>query len=92
MCEGNEAAVQQALALDKSKQTQAYAVLAAAICGNGKLALPMAQELSQKAGLVKSETTGCFHVRQRQAGPVLLAVIEPIRRRRRHKLERAACR
>jgi serine/threonine protein kinase/Flp pilus assembly protein TadD len=48
LCEGNEAAVQQALALDKSKQTQAYAVLAAAICGNGKLALPMAQELSQK--------------------------------------------
>jgi hypothetical protein len=48
LCENNEAAVQQALALDKSKQTQAYAVLAAAICGNGKLALPMAEELSKK--------------------------------------------
>ncbi len=48
LCEGNEAAVQRALALDKSKQTQAYAVLAAAICGSGKLALPMAQELSKK--------------------------------------------
>jgi serine/threonine protein kinase len=48
LCEGNEAAVQQALALDKSKQTQAYAVLAAATCDNGKLALPMAEELSRK--------------------------------------------
>jgi eukaryotic-like serine/threonine-protein kinase len=48
LCEGNEAAVQQALGLDKSKQTQAYAVLAAATCGNGKLALPRAQELSRK--------------------------------------------
>ena len=48
LCEGNEAVVQQALALDKSKQTQELAVLAAAVCGNGKLALPMAQELSKK--------------------------------------------
>jgi serine/threonine protein kinase/tetratricopeptide (TPR) repeat protein len=48
LCEGNEAAVQQALGLDRSKQTQAYAVLAAATCGNGKLALPMAEELSKK--------------------------------------------
>ena len=48
LCEGNEATVKQALALDKSKQTQANAVLAAAICGNGKLALPMAQDLSKK--------------------------------------------
>ena len=48
LCEGNEATVKQALALDKSKQTQAYAVLAAAFCGNGKLALPMAMELSKK--------------------------------------------
>ena len=37
---GNEATVQQALSLDKSKQTEATAVLAAAVCGNGKLALP----------------------------------------------------
>jgi serine/threonine protein kinase/Tfp pilus assembly protein PilF len=48
LCESNEAVVQQALALDKSKQTQEVAVLAAAVCGSGKLALPTAQELSQK--------------------------------------------
>ncbi len=48
LCEDNEAAVQQALGLDKSKQIQAYAVLAAATCGDGKLALPMAQDLSKK--------------------------------------------
>jgi eukaryotic-like serine/threonine-protein kinase len=48
LCEGNEAAVQQALGLDKSKQTQATAGLAAAVCGNGKLALPMLEELSRK--------------------------------------------
>ena len=48
LCEGNEATVKQALALDKSKQTEAIAVLAWAICGNGKLALPLAQELSKK--------------------------------------------
>ena len=48
LCEGNEAAVQQALGLDKSKQTQAYAVLTAGICGNSKLVLPLAQELSQE--------------------------------------------
>ncbi len=40
--------VQQALTLDKSKQTQATATLAAAICGNDKLALPMANDLSKK--------------------------------------------
>jgi serine/threonine protein kinase/tetratricopeptide (TPR) repeat protein len=48
LCEGNEATVKQALVLDKSKQTQAYAVLAAAFCGDGKLALPMATELTKK--------------------------------------------
>jgi eukaryotic-like serine/threonine-protein kinase len=48
LCVGNEAVVRQALALDKSKQTQEYAVLAAAVCGNGKLALPLAQDLSKK--------------------------------------------
>jgi eukaryotic-like serine/threonine-protein kinase len=47
LCAGSEATVQQALALDKSKQTQEYAVLAAAICGN-KVALPMVEELSKK--------------------------------------------
>ena len=48
LCEGNEAVVRRALALDKSKQTQEYALMAAAICGNGKLALPMAKEMSSK--------------------------------------------
>jgi eukaryotic-like serine/threonine-protein kinase len=48
LCRDNEALVQQALGLDKSRQTQAYAVLAAGICGNSKLAVPMAQELSKK--------------------------------------------
>ncbi len=48
LCESNEAAVQQALSLDKSKQTQATAALTAAVCGNGKLASPLAVELSKK--------------------------------------------
>jgi tetratricopeptide (TPR) repeat protein/tRNA A-37 threonylcarbamoyl transferase component Bud32 len=48
LCDGNQAAVEQALALDKSKQTQEYALLAAAICGNGQVALPMAKELSAR--------------------------------------------
>ncbi len=47
-CEGNEAAVERALGLDKSKQTLEAAALTAAVCGNGKLALPMAEELSRK--------------------------------------------
>ena len=48
LCESNEALVQQALSLDKSRQTQATAALSAAVCGNGKLALPLALELSKK--------------------------------------------
>jgi eukaryotic-like serine/threonine-protein kinase len=48
LCGGNEAVVRQALALDKSKQTLEYAVLAAAVCGNGKLALPVAQDVGKK--------------------------------------------
>jgi hypothetical protein len=48
LCEGNGAAVPQALSLDKSKQIQGIAILAAAVCGNSKLVLPMAQELSKK--------------------------------------------
>jgi eukaryotic-like serine/threonine-protein kinase len=47
LCAVNEPVVRQGLALDKSKQTQEYAVLAAAVCGNGKLALPTAQDLSK---------------------------------------------
>jgi eukaryotic-like serine/threonine-protein kinase len=48
LCDGNEAAVEQALGLDKSKQTQEAAALAAAVCGNGKVVLPMLEELSRK--------------------------------------------
>ncbi len=48
LCEGSEAAVQQALALDKSKLTQAYAVLASGVCGNGKQVLSLTQDLSRK--------------------------------------------
>src|ERR1700722_17290340 len=48
LCESNEAVVQQAISLDKSKQTQATAALTAAVCGNSKLALPPALELSKK--------------------------------------------
>jgi eukaryotic-like serine/threonine-protein kinase len=46
--EGNDKVVEQGLTLDKNKQTQESAVLAAAVCGNGKQALPLAQELSKK--------------------------------------------
>jgi tetratricopeptide (TPR) repeat protein len=48
LCDGNEATVQQALVLDKSKPTQEGAGLATAVCGNGKLALPLLEELSRK--------------------------------------------
>ena len=48
LCDGNQAAVEQALALDKSRQTQEYALLAFAACGNAALALPMAQALDAK--------------------------------------------
>jgi serine/threonine protein kinase/tetratricopeptide (TPR) repeat protein len=44
----DKAMVQQALSLDRSKQTQATAALAGAVCGNGKFALPLAAELSRK--------------------------------------------
>jgi tetratricopeptide (TPR) repeat protein len=48
LCDGNPAAVEQAMALDKSKQTQEYALLAAAICGNGELAVPLARDLGAR--------------------------------------------
>ncbi len=48
LCEGSEAVVPRALALNKSKMTQAYAVLAAGVCGNGKQVLSLTQELSAK--------------------------------------------
>jgi eukaryotic-like serine/threonine-protein kinase len=48
LCEGNDKVVEQGLALDKNKQTQESAVLASAVCGNGKLSLPLAQDLSKR--------------------------------------------
>ena len=48
LCEGNDKVVDQGLALDKNKQTLESAVLAAAVCGDGKQSLPLAQELSKK--------------------------------------------
>ena len=48
LCEGNEEAVQRALALDKSRQTQSLAVFTAGICGKSKLVGSMAQDLSKK--------------------------------------------
>jgi serine/threonine protein kinase/Tfp pilus assembly protein PilF len=47
-CTGSEAAVRQALALDKSRQTQGAAVLAAAVCENARLSLSLGEELSRK--------------------------------------------
>jgi len=47
LCDSGDA-VRQALALDKSKQTQAFAALTAAVCGDARVALPMASELTQK--------------------------------------------
>jgi tetratricopeptide (TPR) repeat protein len=48
LCEGNDKVVEQGLELDKNKQTQESALLAAAVCGNGKQSSPLAQELSKK--------------------------------------------
>jgi eukaryotic-like serine/threonine-protein kinase len=48
LCEDNEKSVQRSLDLDKSRQTQSFAVLTAGICGNGKLVTSMAQELARK--------------------------------------------
>jgi eukaryotic-like serine/threonine-protein kinase len=47
LCDSGEV-VRQALLLDKSRQTQAFATLAAAVCGDGKFALPLATELTKK--------------------------------------------
>jgi eukaryotic-like serine/threonine-protein kinase len=45
---GSGDAVREALSLDKSKQTQASAALTAAVCGDAKVALPLASELTKK--------------------------------------------
>ena len=47
LCDSGEA-VRQALSLDKSRQNQAFSTLAAAVCGDGKVALPLASELTKK--------------------------------------------
>jgi eukaryotic-like serine/threonine-protein kinase len=47
LCDSGDA-VRQALSLDKSRQTQGSATLAAAVCGDGKVALPLASELTKK--------------------------------------------
>ena len=48
LCEGNEQAVQKALALDRSRQTQSFAVFTAGTCGDARLVGSMAQDLSRK--------------------------------------------
>jgi eukaryotic-like serine/threonine-protein kinase len=48
LCEGNESAIEKALGLDKSRQTQSFALYTAGICGNGKLVAAMEQELVKK--------------------------------------------
>ncbi len=47
-CDGSEAILRRALALDKSKQTDEIFLMAAGVCGQAKLALPVAQEVSKK--------------------------------------------
>jgi serine/threonine protein kinase/tetratricopeptide (TPR) repeat protein len=47
LCDSSDV-LRQALSLDKSRQTQAAVTLAAAVCGDGKVALPLAAELSKK--------------------------------------------
>jgi eukaryotic-like serine/threonine-protein kinase len=47
LCDSGDA-VRQALSLDKSKQTQALAALTAAVCGDAKVALPLASDLTKK--------------------------------------------
>jgi serine/threonine protein kinase/Tfp pilus assembly protein PilF len=48
LCDGSEAAVQQALGLDRSRQTESFAVLASGICGNSKVVQSLAEELAKK--------------------------------------------
>jgi eukaryotic-like serine/threonine-protein kinase len=47
-CQSAEAAVRQALAVDKSKPTQIAVAATQAFCGQGKLALPALDELERK--------------------------------------------
>ena len=47
LCDGSEATLQRAQALDKTKVTQMNLMLAAAVCGEGKLALPLIASLDK---------------------------------------------
>jgi serine/threonine protein kinase/tetratricopeptide (TPR) repeat protein len=48
VCANNDATVKQALSLDKSKSTLEGAAVTSAICGNGKIGLPIAEDLAKK--------------------------------------------
>jgi serine/threonine protein kinase/Tfp pilus assembly protein PilF len=48
LCEGSDAEVQKALGLDRSRQTESFAVLASGICGNSKVVQSLAEDLSKK--------------------------------------------
>jgi eukaryotic-like serine/threonine-protein kinase len=48
LCGGSEAEVQKALGLDRSRQTESFAVLASGICGNSKVVQSLAEDLSRK--------------------------------------------
>src|ERR1700678_464205 len=48
LCDGSEAAVQKALWLDRSRQTESFAVLASGICSNSKVVQSLAEDLSKK--------------------------------------------
>ena len=47
-CDGIEATVQAALKMDKGKQNRELAALGAAVCGNNKLAAPLAEALEKE--------------------------------------------
>jgi hypothetical protein len=48
LCEGNAPVVEQGMSLDKNKQNQETAVLAAAVCGDNKASLPLALDLNKR--------------------------------------------
>jgi tetratricopeptide (TPR) repeat protein len=48
LCDGSDGVLRRAQALDKSKQTEEQFLMTAAVCGQAKQALPVAQELSRK--------------------------------------------
>ena len=48
LCDGNDAVLRRALALDKSKQTEELFLMAAGVCGEARMGLPMAEDLNRK--------------------------------------------